>query len=302
MSVTSVNELPDSPSGELNEDTHSFTRKFQVVTDSLNDGVLAVTLAVGIPPLGSTYAFGGSETHLYARVRNISAERVQPNSKIWHVEVRYETKGEEDEDEQDNPLLSLPEIRTSFEQIEEVVQGELDGTAKSDFSDAILNSAGETFDPPPTRQVSNLVLTITRNENVAANHPAIAQEYVDTVSSGAFFGQPARTARMVGISVDRQVKQLDDGTVTAYLKTTYTVHFRDTWRLSLLDHGTYFINDNQEKESFVDAAGHPYLGLLDGAGGSLDSTADPVFLTPKKIYLEKDWSALSLPSSFAEGK
>lgn len=296
-------ELPDSPSGQLGEDQHSFTRRFIVETSSYGDGPLVAVNAAGIPPLFSTYAIA-NEFHLYARVRNISAERASPNSLFWIVECEYQTKSEEDEDQDDNPLAELPEIRLGFTTKEEIVQGELTGSLKDDLSKGIKNSAGEVFENPPTRTVSQMVLTITRNEAIAAPHPATALSYVDTVASGAFFGQAAKTARMVGISVDRQVKQLKDGSIFPYLKTSYNIQFKDEgWKVKLLDHGSYYLDAQDNKISFKTEEGaEPYLGLLDGAGGKLASAADPVFLDPLQVYVEKDWSGLGLPSSFTEGK
>lgn len=301
--IGTAQELPDSPSGQLGESEHSFTRKFLVETSSFGDGPIVAISAAGIPPLFSTYAIT-NEFHLYARVRNIQAERAAPNSLYWVVECEYQTKSEEDEDEDDNPLAALPEIRLGFTTKEEIVIGELTGSLKDAFSNGIKNSADEVFENPPTRTVSQMVLTITRNEAVTAAHPATALSYVDTVSSGAFFGQDAKTARMVGISVDRQVKQLKNGGVFPYLKSSYNIQFKDEgWKVKLLDHGSYYKDIQDNKISFKTEEGaEPYLGLLDGSGGKLAGAADPVYLAPLQIYTEKDWSGLGLPSSFTEGR
>ena len=61
----------------------------------------------------------------------------------------------------DNPLLQLPEIETSFEKYQEVVFYVYDQLTQQITPCRASNN--EVYNPPPTKDASRLILTITRN-------------------------------------------------------------------------------------------------------------------------------------------
>lgn len=296
MSIVSVSEFADSPSGSFSLDSASFERRFRVVTDSKNDGPKTVINAVGIPALYTTYVFN-SESHSFARVEDIAASRLAPNSLIWEVTCSYAVpKAEEDDEEPENPLEELPDLQVSFQEYDEIVKGEITGSLKDTFNDAIKNSAGEVFDPPPLRKNASLIMTITRNENIAANHPQIGREYGNTTNSGVFFGNAIGTCLMKPAGYSVETKNLSDGTQTKFLKVVYSIHVKEEgWDVLLLDKGSYYIHAvTGKKMIFRTEDGEAYTGLLDGNG---QPSATPVYLDPIQIYVSKDWSPLNLPST-----
>lgn len=292
-------ELPDSPEGSIqtgDKTKASFTRKFLVETDSHSTGPLEVLAAVGVPRPYQLYVFG-AEAHLLSRVVDRSAKRLAPNSLFWEVQAKYETAENEEEEEPENPLLEPAEIGLTFENDQEVVHFRYEGESLAGGpTEGIRNSAGEMFNPLPVKDVARPVLTITRNEDIAAPVAATAVAYVNAVSNDAFWGAGAGTARMIAIDVKREFKEIDDeGTKIAYLKVTYKIMFKqEGWDLHLLDHGNYYIEDGK-KFFFKSEDGHPYLGLLNKAGGKSEA---PFFLDPIPIYPKLPFAALNLPNSF----
>ena len=298
MAAGIAKELPDSPQGSISNDKATFTRKFQVECTSLYDGPITVLNAVGVPRPQQLYAFG-AETHTLARVKDRDAERVAPNSKVWVVTVKYESS-EEDEEDPTDPLLEPAEIALTFENQQEVVKQVYDEYASDhdDFSDAVRNSAGELFNPPPLRDISRPVLTISRNEDMDSPIRDTAIEYVNSTNNAEWGGAGVGKARMMGIDVSREWKEVDDeGTKVAYLKCTYRIMFDPRgWDLNLLDHGSYYW-EGSTKKFFKSEDGHPHLDLLDGAGGR---GTTPTFLPAMQIYPRKDWDALNLPENWSD--
>lgn len=296
-------ELPDSPKiDSVNQESTDFTRRFLVEADSYTDGPLGAYNAVGIPRPGTNYVFG-TEFHLRSKAREYSAERKEPNSLIWIVEVKYSVKADEDEEDnpQNDPLLESPEITLTTERVEEAILGSYDQSTGGLWGEGLLNSASEPFNPPPVRDVVRQKLEITINRDISFPVAATIENYLNRVNSAAFFGWEAGSVKFQGLSASKQTRKLEfDGETyyQDYLKLTYTFEKRDTWKLKILDAGSYYI-DGTDKIYFKTADGQSYIGLLDGAGG--DNGDTEVFLT-KKIYEEKSFAPLDLPSSFEEAK
>lgn len=301
--VGTAAELPDSPSGSFDLQKNSFTRMFRVLVNSYSDGPLIVTSAIGIPGLFSTYATL-NESHPYARVRSLDCERMAENSLYWIVTAYYETpdveRANETAAEFTSPLAELPEVQTTFETTQVPILKIYN--VETEEIEPLQNSAGEVFPPEknPTRDESLLILTITRNEAITSPHPALSVLYQNAVNSTVFWNSPVGTVKCTSIQAQRQTRQLPDGTIFPYLKVTYSFKFKDNWDIQLLDHGNYYI-DNDEKIPFQDQAGNPILGLLDGAGANLGAEADPEFLTIRP-YKRLNFNSLNLPNSFLEAR
>ncbi len=314
MSIVAVTERPDSPQGDFDLNKHSLTRKFLVQSNDVNDGPLTVGSAAGIPKLFSLYRFG-NENHLYARLRHIDCERIQPGSLYWEVTCKYETPADEEggnkaggverekEGQNDQPLLMLPEIETSFETYQEVVWYVYNATTKA--LEPCKASNGQVFDPPPTRDRSRLNLTITRNEDISTPVLATAVAYQDAVNSDYWWGLAPGTWKVQAITVHRETKQLSNGSIFPYLRVSYKFQARQTWDTQLLDAGTYYKNDLGgappvvQKIRFLTTDGHPTTGPLDGHGNKLAEGATPVFLT-FRFYPRLPFGNLLLPQSFLD--
>ncbi len=305
-------EMPDSPKIVAGLNKRAYTREFRVQVDSLADGPKTACSAPGIPRLYDPYVFG-NESDDYALVRDIDADRMQGASLYWKVTVRYETpepvnergnspSGTQHEQagQHDNPLAMLPEVQTATEKFQEVVY--------LVYEDGKLtpcrNQAGYVFDPPPMKDASRIVLSITRNEAISVLHPAVDIIYADAVNSDVWWGCPAGTWKCQGISTQRETKQLSSGAIFPYLRCTYKFEARPSWDTELLNAGPYYLDnafapkDDKNKRAFT-IQGHPATGLLDISGQRLPEGQDPIYLK-FKFYLRRPFGALNLPQSFAQ--
>lgn len=223
-SILSVNEIADGRDSSYDATTNdrTYTRVFRVITDSPMVGALAVRTADGLPRRGSIYATD-TEVDLSARVKSIDPSQDSDNAKIWLVRVEYDSRVE---DEPENPLERPPEISWGFAQFQRIAWRDVDGKA-------IVNSAGEYFDPPIEIDDSRPVLSIVRNE--ASFNPSLAIEYQDAVNSDSFMGFSAGQAKVSNITA-RSVREGD----YQYWQVAYEFHFRrDGWAVRPLDQGRY---------------------------------------------------------------
>jgi hypothetical protein len=320
--VGTAQERPNSPTGGGGINKRTWTRTFLVQTDSYSDGPFTVAAAPGIPKLYSLYTFG-NERDDYARLREVRPERIEPNSLFWEVTCEYSTPEVESETDtgkgsskrevdgqQDVPTLQLPEIETSFEKYQQVVYGVFD--VKTGQLTPCRASNKQVFDPPPVKENSRLIITITRNEDINSDHPAQSILYQDAVNSDTWWSQPPGTFKCQAITAQRQTKNTSKGTIIPYLRVTYKFEGRpyqqvpgDNWDLVLLDAGTYYLNDIGgqppvvQKLKFISDDGHPITHALDGKGNPLPDGANPVWLT-FRVYKRLPFGALLLPQQFIQ--
>lgn len=330
MSIVGLaQERPDSPQASFELGKFHITRKFLVHCSSVLDGPATVALAPGLPLLFAPYQFG-SEFLPFLRCRAVDPERLAPGATDWEVTCHYETPdwkdasqgdgghesggkgdgksgdgggtGQEHDGQFTNPLLMIPEVETHFENHKEVIYG-VYNPATQVFQPAAA-STGEIFVPAPERDRSHLIMTITRNEDIATPHPALAVTYQDKVNQDSFWGASPGQVKCQSITVQRLVKNYPDGSFLPYLKATYVFHFRDTWDLQLLDQGTWYwyqqsMSSPKKKKKFQTDDNQNTQGLLDGNGGALATGGTPVFLT-LQLYDRVPFAALNLPQSFLQ--
>lgn len=300
-------ERPNSPrgkmdSGELYLGSRSYTRELLVLADNLAQGPPTILQTAEIPRIFDPYLFdvpdvvGVSEEDDYALCRSLDCHRLQNNSLEWVVVAEYRTYSRAELlGEWEHPLLTPPEIEVTNEKFQEAVEFAID-PATGEISPC-RNSAGQVFDPPPMRDRSRLVLSITRNEEIAAQHPSIDVAYVDRLNADTFWGCAPGTWKCMGVSTQRQVRQMQDATIYPYLRCTYRFEARPYWTAKLLDAGRYYKDANGNKLPFQLRSGEPELGLLDGRGGRLADAAAPVFLE-FVIYDSVPFAGLQLPQQF----
>ena len=200
--------------------------------------------------------------------------------KTWIVTVTYDNKVELDQGgdgaPETDPTLRAPKVSWSGAKFSKRVNKDRDGNA-------VLNSARQPFDPPPERDMSRRVLTITRIE--ADYDDSVAEDYEDAVNSDTFYGRAPGKAKMDSITAHRHY---ENG--TKYWEVTYVIHFsKDGWQLEGLDIGNKYMD--------ADGAIWPTDGnvkkLLDGEGGLLADDEDAVYL-PFDVYPEMAFASLNL--------
>lgn len=285
MAVLSVSEVFSGRSRKVAKDwTRTYTRTFRVITDNSHDGGQEVTYAVPIV-FGSIYTngfsgFGGVGAYTateydggaFANEFNAEPDGAD-DGKSWLVTVGY---GPFDPQQfPENPLLKPLEIEGGFNPYEEVVDEDQTGKA-------VVNSASDPFDPPITEEDPRQVLTIVRNE--PSFDWATAYQYRNAVSSDEFWGAAPGQAKVVRISAKRAWDQyLAANSITPggfFWIVTYEFEFNiKGWHRFVLDQGMRKLSGgNQSLIVLLDGTSVTSPVLLDGNGGVLAASAEPVFL------------------------
>jgi len=212
------------------------------------------------------------------------------------------TKKEEDEDTEPDPLAreALWEWHTGRDRIAVLI--DLDGAA-------ILNSAGEAFDPPTER---DLPFLIARGVKKVAGVPDWAWDMIDTKNSADFVVDgrtvPKGRACLANISLGQWQKSGD----TRYREATFEIHVKkpralrtgeteapSPWDLELIDQGLHELDTGTgELTKILDSEGQPIAQpvLMDGAGARLTTPDDSSthFYWQYRIHEESDFSNLPL--------
>lgn len=300
MAVTDVNERFQDRRSNSNERGRSHVRVFDVFTDSVSDGTqVALTADDGstsIPSIGDAHP-----VDTYALCRNIDAEPKESEPKKFVVTVTYNTQtnfaginfsGSQTPQQYQSPLDEPYEITFGFNTEEEVLWEDFSTTPKE-----ILNSAGQMFDPPVTRQILIPTMTVTRSE--ATFHPSKPINYVNRINSEDWTLGSAATiakgiARCAGITgVSRNTSGV------TYWRVTYEFHFKaEKWNpVKILDQGLFCKNSNGDFVPAEDDNGEAvtFPVNLDGNGFQVVPFSSPrAFYLEFNIYEEVDFNNLAL--------
>lgn len=210
MGFHSIRELHDGRSGGLSEGLERhYTRRFRVRTDSKLVGPIEVMFAPGIPRLYSPYqSFGTGEFDTFAICRDIKPVQDDGDWTLWHVDCEYDTRGGNPQGQpgdpgqpgsgggsgaSGDPTLEPPTVEWGV-QTREVPLSKDIGDPDSPFPSlqtprALLNSAGQPFDPVPTIELCHLSLTVERNE--VAFDQIKARKYKNVVNKDVFLNYAA---------------------------------------------------------------------------------------------------------------
>ncbi len=216
--------------GPLLEHTNRrYKRTLIAVSNDPNDGPETVLNYSGCPTIGSTYALG-NDADAIAMCIDVKADPMHDYPLTWKIEATYDSSRIVDLS-LSNPLNLPPEITWNFVEREWPLQRDALGVPT-------CNSAGERIDPPLTIELTNPVLTVSRNE---ANFSAInAFNYNKALNSDNFaFASPlqARINHITG--------QLMCDIGIAYWKVSYEIEFQArTFALLILDMGFRDIEGN----------------------------------------------------------
>lgn len=181
--------------------------------------------------------------------------------KQWIVNVTYKSW--------QNPLAAPPKVSWSFASSNEPIDRDI-------FDRAVTNSARETYDPPISEDVDDILLRITRNE--AGYNPMVALDYKNSINSDVFYGAAPGIAKLKNFSGDLQL-----GGPSEWYVINYEVQFRlDGWKRRMLDQGfRTYDSATGEYTTIVDSKGKALSEptLLDGNGNKLPNASidSPVF-------------------------
>ncbi len=300
-------------SGTIGADwKREYTRRFLVITTDKMDDVTVVRTAVDpsgypfIPTLGSIYTnaslspstlrrdFGSYVvsiecTETDPQVVQTNGYDAPPNTgSYWEVTVKYGPYDPQAFDSQ-NPLDSTekPKVSWGLSRFTKPFDQDTDGNA-------VLNSAGDYFDPPIELDDSRLVLRITRNEE--SYDPDLTNQYKDATNSDEFWDFPPDQVKLMDRSAELQSSgdcPINDG---EYWAVSYDFEIRpEGWTKQILDQGCKVLDDSGKLVNATDNDGQPVNSpiLLDGNGKKLPEGADPVFLK-KKGYKQLPFAVFGL--------
>lgn len=281
MSIT-ITQIPFGRSGEkaIGQQGWSrvYSRRFQAITTDKTIGQAAVLAAfeATVATIGAAYATATESDSLSFLQRIRVDEDDAGDGCGWFITADY---GPFDPTNQpENPLDEPPEVDGEGAQFEEIADQDRDGNP-------IVNSAGDPFDPPLTKDDSRPVVRVVRNEPTFSL--ALAYQYRDKVNGQAWLGAEPRTVKAAPV----KFRRLFHPTCGFYFQVAYEFAFNPKgWTRRPLDAGLRQKVDGAFEP--IKDKGEPVSAPvpLDGAGQALAADAEPQYLE-FEVYEEIDFSS-----------
>jgi len=183
-------------------------------------------LDIGLLPLPYISPHPFLTGHLCRSVR-VRQDTGAPRS--WTIEASYSSAPVEDGEAEENPLNRPAKIQWRSNQYRQAISEDIDGRA-------LLNSAGDWFDPPVEVDRSRWTATISKN---VATVPTYILDYADAINNNSF--------SISGIPVEQYTAKIQDISISElkiekeylYYEFSYTLEFRrEKWQpFKVLDQG-----------------------------------------------------------------
>lgn len=209
----------------------------------------------------------------------------------WIIEATYSSEplNQSDEQQAQNPLDRPPLVKWSSTTYQLALAEDRNG-------EAIVNSAGDYFDPPVEASRSHWTVTIEKN---VTGVPAFILGYADAVNESAIQIQgisvSPECAKLMDVSLSERKSEGEGDQRVNFYTFGYTMELRaETWQLKVLDQGLRYVDDDEIKQ-ILDERSKPISSprLLDGEGGILeDPTPGNAEWLYFDIYEKRDFSVL----------
>jgi hypothetical protein len=288
--MSTVNEIAREQTAEKDVGGYKLSRVWLVQLDSHLWGPYSAIEAVTADPNGADIG-DAHPLSPFIFLQRFGNPSVEENRKVWRVTGEYDQSGTPSWP--GNPLQAPAQIAWSSATHTEPIVQDVNG-------DAVVNSAGQQFDPPLTQERRVLVATITYN--IEQWSAATAATYQGTVNIAAtVIGNVNVAARMAKIIEINGTQQYYNDTpywtvVTKVEITTEVWATGQGWDRQVLDQGLYGLDADDKFGILVTEKGEDASEplLLDGAGHALDpQTAAPHFLT-FRVNRETNFAPLNL--------
>jgi len=279
MTVVFKEETGQGRSASNEKGIRRYSRAFRLETTSQDDGPYAVGSNGSLPKIGSIHPEDANAWCFSLRVENSNPW------KGWTVTAEYTSEREITED----PTAEPAAITWASEQFQKPVVIDKNGYA-------VVNSAGDPFDPPIMMDDSRRVITISKNLAVV---PAWILTYQDAVNSDAF--------NIDGITVAAGLAKVQAVTVgevqrrngIAFRVVTLVIHLqKDGWVVKSQDIGFRELGYGGGRQNILNDVDdeRPSAPVpLDGAGNHIfDPDATSNVMLSFDVYAEKVFSALPL--------
>lgn len=280
----------------------TYRRKLWASTSSALIGQLEVRFANSVPRLGDAYVSASGAFDSAAYCKRVSVRQRNESPYEWAIEAEYSTipttntpggssqspgsgPGAAPGESEMHPLSRPAEVRWGRREVVRVAEAAL---LPAGNLEAVRNSAGQPFDPPPEKEEVRRTLTVVRNQ--ASYDPVGTLLYENAINLKAWLGFEKETVLCKGITADRQHEK-----GVFFQRVTYEFEInRRTWTKKILDAGYYELVAGELK-LIRDKFGNPLSSpaLLDGTGLKLPDGDDPVYLE-FDLYDLADFSLLGL--------
>lgn len=263
MTVVYLGEEPTGRRARNDKGIRSYTRSFLLETTSRFDDAYDVGSNASLPLIGSAHPSDASAWCIALDVE------CYEGWKSWRVTASYSSERAMAEDPTEDPAA----ISWDSEQFQTPL-------IEDNAGDAVVNSAGDPFDPPIMRDDSRRVATVVKN---LATVPSWILSYQDAVNSDSFtidgVSVTAGQAKMQRVTVS----ELQERNGTPFRVVTFQIHFqRDGWNFRPLDAGFRELDGTDRIQILNSGDSEPVNAPvpLNGSGAAIDNptSATCVFL------------------------
>ena len=255
--------------------TRRQTEQYTVETDGVDDA----ETVLNSPSVKQIYNLHASDSS--SRVIRTRASQREEKPELFTVDVEYSTAaaGSEEEEEPD-PLNEDAEVSWNTAAVNVVAE-------KDRNDNAILNKAGDAFDPPIEVERPHAVLTVTRNQ--ASFNGSTALAYVQKVNSAVFAGGAVGTVMCRSISATDEIKNN-----IQYWRVTYEFEYApEGWQPEILEQGLRDANGDPLKGDDGDDVTTPVP--IDSSGDRITTgLPSAAIFTTFNVYEETNFNSLGL--------
>jgi len=322
MSIVSIKEDTDGRRGSKSGGGFSFTRTFRIITNDPEDDA-AIILADDASDSSSNtlpVLFSQHPNSTLAVLDSFTCDPFSGDRLHWVVKAMYKRRADISDNPTDptvtKPTEFPPNISYGFSnRYQRVVENSYFTVENSDSGDpipdpketptkAILNSAGQPFDPPLVQDDSSLRIDIQRNETREEFDPdTTANRFKDTLNISQITIAGINIGPLEGRMIDVQADKKWDQENEVYWDVSYIIEVRrSTHKRSILDAGYYQLasspTDFTDIERLLDSDDEPITEPvpLNGAGTALALSGEFEYLD-FTTYFPDDWSQLGLPTN-----
>lgn len=210
------------------------------VKGTVSDGPANALRAIGLPSIGSRWAFG-ADLDIWAwcqpqQTATILQEKEGDPNRWWRVENTFSTKSTRNycKDQRiENPLLEPQQLSGGATNSAKDQEATLDR-----FGRPIMNSAWEPFKGEVIK-FDRSIPTVKVQQNVSVLNAALCYNMMDCVNDRVMWGQPRRTVKLKSFSWERKFY----GLCFKYYTRTFEFEIDGlTFDRDILDEGTKCLN------------------------------------------------------------
>lgn len=269
MTVTQIDEIADGKGGQSSGPSDStITRSFRVWTNSKYDTPGTIQPSMPINYGDFLAGFPGFQ----ARKVNYTLEQTGPGLSVWTATYSFETRSI-DKEKIERETNSNPLDRRAHITVRSSRYGKLTNVDKN--GEIMLTSAGEPY-PEIEKDASRWTIQVRKNYLTI---PDWAWDYQDKINEESVIVKGRQLAAETVKFGEITIPELKIENGVEHFPIEFTLDYRrETWALSRLDAGFYYIDDSDNYVRIVDGNGDKVVieELLDGSGGLLRDTVETI--------------------------